>query len=208
MKFVAISDTHGCHRQLRLPKGDVLLHAGDITAHGGKDEAVDFLDWLAHQPFARKIFIAGNHDFFFERAAPALITSLIPDGVTYLNDSATEVEGWRIWGSPVTPWYHNWAFNRKRGAPIDQHWQRIPPDTQILLTHGPPYGFLDLVVEEQHVGCQDLLRRVLNLQPKVHVFGHIHEAYGNIVRSGIRFVNASVLNEHYRLMNKPIVFEL
>jgi Icc-related predicted phosphoesterase len=83
----------------------------------------------------------------------------------------------------------------------------IPADTDVLITHGPPYGFLDSILNEQHAGCQDLLRKVLTLQPRVHVFGHIHESYGMITRSGTRFVNASLVNERYELMNKPFVFE-
>lgn len=208
MRFVAISDTHCRHQGLRLPKGDVLLHAGDISYRGKKDEVVDFVQWFAKQKFTYKIFIAGNHDFYFEKAAPEEIEKLLPPGIFYLNDSGVTIHGVTIWGSPVTPWYYNWAFNKKRGEEIRRHWNLIPADTKILLTHGPPFGFLDTVINEQHAGCQDLLRTVLTLQPKVHVFGHIHESYGSIRRSGIRFINASVLNEQYELANRPVVFDL
>lgn len=208
MRFVAISDTHGCHRELRLPKGDVLLHTGDFTSRGRKDECADFLKWLAQQPFKHKVFIAGNHDFFFEQARGEEVTALIPEGLTYLNDSGTTIGGITIWGSPVTPWYYNWAFNRYRGEEIRKHWDLIPSDTQILMTHGPAHGFLDLTVTEQHVGCQDLLRKVLMVKPKLHVFGHIHESYGSFRRSDIRFINASVVNERYVIFNKPFVFDL
>jgi Icc-related predicted phosphoesterase len=208
LKFVAISDTHCRHRQIRLPKGDVLVHTGDITYKGRKDEVIDFLDWFSKQKFAYKIFIAGNHDFYMEQARPADIQQLIPDDVIYLNDSGTVINDIKIWGSPVTPWFYNWAFNRHRGEPIRKHWDLIPEDTQLLLTHGPVFGFLDVVINDQHVGCQDLLRRVLLVQPKVHVCGHIHESYGSIRRSGIQFINASLVNELYELTNKPVVFEL
>jgi Icc-related predicted phosphoesterase len=208
MKFIAISDTHLRHRGLKLPKGDVLLHAGDITYHGKKEEVIDFLDWFGKQNYLYKIFIAGNHDFFFEKAGKSEIETLIPKGVTYLNDSGISINGIKIWGSPVTPWFYNWAFNRKRGEPITKHWRLVPPDTDILLTHGPAYGFLDQLINEQHAGCQDLLRTVLTIKPKYHVFGHIHESYGSIKRTGIQFINASVVNELYELINKPIVFEI
>jgi Icc-related predicted phosphoesterase len=208
MKFIAISDTHLRHRGLKLPKGDVLLHAGDITYHGKKEEVIDFLDWFGKQNYLYKIFIAGNHDFFFEKAGKSEIETLIPEGVTYLNDSGISINGIKIWGSPVTPWFYNWAFNRKRGEPITKHWRLVPPDTDILLTHGPAYGFLDQLINEQHAGCQDLLRTVLTIKPKYHVFGHIHESYGSIKRTGIQFINASVVNELYELINKPIVFEI
>jgi Icc-related predicted phosphoesterase len=208
LRFVAISDTHSRHHQLRLPKGDVLLHAGDFSYKGKREEAVDFLTWFGKQNFAHKIFIAGNHDFFFEKASKSEIDKMIPETVTYLNDSGITIQGINIWGSPVTPWYYNWAFNRKRGPEIRKHWELIPAGTNVLMTHGPAYGFLDMVINDQHVGCQDLLRTLLTLKPKVHVCGHIHESYGAIKRSGIQIINASVVNEQYQLMNKPIVFDI
>lgn len=208
MKFVAISDTHSRHQSLRLPKGDVLLHAGDITARGRKDEVESFLKWFAAQPFEHKIFIGGNHDFFLEKAKPEEINALLPAGVTYLNDSGTTIGETRIWGSPVTPYFYGWAFNRQRGAAIRKHWEIIPPDINILITHGPAYGFLDTLNDEQHAGCPDLLRRVLTICPSVHLCGHIHEAQGSIRRSGVQFINASVVNERYELANAPVVFSL
>ncbi|MDQ3277659.1 MAG: hypothetical protein M3Q06_05000, partial [Bacteroidota bacterium] len=116
--------------------------------------------------------------------------------------------GIKIWGSPYTPWFYRWAFNKKRGEAMARHWDSIPADTDFILTHGPVYGILDQVQSEQHAGDRDLLNKVLVVKPKVHVFGHIHESYGTIKRFGIRFVNACVLNESYEPANKPIQFEL
>jgi Icc-related predicted phosphoesterase len=208
LKFVAISDTHGRHHSIRLPKGDVLIHAGDISYRGKREEIVDFLGWFERQSFQHKIFIAGNHDFYMEKIKAEDLAQLIPENITYLNDSGITIGNVNIWGSPVTPWFYNWAFNRHRGAEIRKHWELIPADTNLLITHGPVYGFLDMVLNEQHVGCQDLLRKVLVFQPKVHVCGHIHESYGSIKRSGIRFINACMLNEKYELANRPVVFEV
>ena len=208
MKFVAISDTHCRHHNIRLPKADVLLHAGDISYRGKKEESIDFLEWFAKQDFQYKIFIAGNHDFYFEKEKVDVVGKLIPKEIIYLNDSGITINGINIWGSPITPWFFNWAFNRHRGGPIRKHWNLIPGNTHVLLTHGPVYGFLDMVINKQHVGCQDLLQKVLAIQPKVHVCGHIHESYGSIKRSGIKFINACLLNERYEPSNKPIVFEL
>ena len=168
----------------------------------------DFLNWFAKQKFAYKIFIAGNHDFYFERTPFSEWQQLLSEEMIYLQDSGTTLNGIKIWGSPVTPWFYNWAFNRHRGEAIRKHWEKIPADTDLLITHGPVYGFLDTVLNEQHAGCPDLLRTVLTIKPKVHVFGHIHESYGVIKRSGIKFVNASQVNEHYELVNKPVVFDL
>ncbi|MFN0204333.1 MAG: metallophosphatase domain-containing protein, partial [Bacteroidia bacterium] len=167
MKFVAISDTHGRHNSLVLPEGDVLLHAGDISRKGDKAEIREFMGWFKRQPFKYKVMIAGNHDFFFEKYSVYDVQAEIPDEVIYLNDSGCEIEGIRIWGSPIQPWFFDWAFNRKRGEEIRKHWALIPENTDILITHGPPYGILDKVVRDNSpVGCRDLLKKVQEIQPK------------------------------------------
>jgi len=203
-----IADTHARHRKMRLPKGDVLIHAGDVSYRGEKLEIEDFLAWFCKQDFEHKIFIAGNHDFLFESAGKKQLDQLIPAEIIYLNDSGTIIDGKNIWGSPITPKFFNWAFNRNRGEAIRKHWEMIPQNTDLLITHGPPYGILDQVANEQHVGCKDLLNTIKQLKPKVHVFGHIHESYGTTKNLGIKFINASQVNESYDLINKPIIFEL
>ncbi|HZH66090.1 MAG TPA: metallophosphatase domain-containing protein [Flavisolibacter sp.] len=208
MKFVAISDTHCRHRSLKLPKGDVLLHAGDISYRGDQREIHDFLDWFGKLPFTYKVFIAGNHDFFFEKEKDAMIRKIIPAGVTYLKDEELIIEGIKIWGSPITPLFYKWAFNKKRGDTLARHWQNIPDDTHVLLTHGPVHGVLDVLINEQNAGDKELLERVLLVKPKVHVCGHIHESHGLQKRYGIKFLNACVLNESYELVNKPLIFDL
>lgn len=208
MKFVVISDTHCRHHNLNLPKGDVLLHAGDISYKGKRTEAVDFIAWMDKQPFQYKIFIAGNHDFYFEQENMVAIQQFLPPNVIYLCDSGVEVGGIKIWGSPYTPWFFNWAFNTPRGASINKHWKLIPQDTDVLITHGPPLGILDTVINGRHVGCKDLLKKVQEIKPKFHVFGHVHEAYGKIKRGETQFYNSCILNEQYELSNLPFTFEL
>ncbi len=208
MKITLISDTHGKHQLLKLPKGDLLIHAGDISKLGRQVEFYGFLDWFSRQKFTYKVFIAGNHDFFFEQAHPKIIKQMIPSNVMYLNDSGCEIEGIKIWGSPITPWFHNWAFNRERGSQIRQHWDLIPDDTDILVTHGPPSGILDKTIYGEHTGCEELFRKVKQLKPKLHVFGHIHEDYGQDARADTVFINASVLDTNYDLVHKPIVVSL
>src|SRR5690625_1620059 len=143
MKIVAISDTHGRHADIVFPKGDMLIHAGDVSSRGTRTQVADFIDWFARQPHKYKIFIAGKHDFFLEQADVQEIKELIPEGIIYLNDSGVEIEGIKFWGSPVTPWFYNWAFNRDRGEEIKQHWDLIPDDIRVLITHGPPSRILD-----------------------------------------------------------------
>lgn len=208
MKFVIISDTHGQHKNLTLPKGDVIIHAGDISQRGKESEILDFLNWFKDLDFKYKIFIAGNHDFFFEETSEKDIQKIIPENIIYLCDSGVEVENIKIWGSPITPWFYDWAFNRLRGAQIALHWQLIPHDTDILITHGPVFGQLDKTTRGENVGCEDLLYSIDKIKPKIHICGHIHEGYGQTTSSKTKFINASVLDEKYALVNPPITFEL
>jgi len=207
MKFVAISDTHGQHKSLPLPEADVIIHAGDISSRGREQEVVDFLSWFKDLHFKYKIFIAGNHDFLFEQN-PERIREILPPEIIYLNDNEVNIEGVKIWGSPITPWFHDWAFNRRRGEQISQHWNLIPEAVDIVLTHGPVYGILDKTIYGEYVGCEDLLKTINAVKPKFHVCGHIHESYGKIPFGGTTFINASVLNHRYQRVNQPITFEL
>lgn len=208
MKFVVISDTHGQHNNLKLPIGDVLIHAGDISKHGKEKEIIDFLNWFSQCDFKYKIFIAGNHDFFFEEANDYDIKRIIPGNVIYLCNSGITIENIKIWGSPITPWFYDWAFNSHRGEAISKHWQLIPSDTDILITHGPIFGKLDKTKHGENVGCQDLSRTIQEVNPKIHVCGHIHEGYGGVSTSMTKFFNASVLDENYKLKNAPLTFDI
>ena len=204
MKIIAVSDTHGQHHRLQLPAGDMLIHAGDISRNGKRGQVQDFMFWLRKQDFKYKIMIAGNHDYFFEREPEQEIRAMIPEDVIYLNDSGVEIEGIKIWGSPVQPWFYDWAFNRQRGEEIKKHWELIPEDTDILITHGPPMGILDKTLRDgSSVGCQDLMDVIKTIKPQLHIFGHIHEAYGELHREGTHYINASVLNLRYELVNAP-----
>jgi Icc-related predicted phosphoesterase len=175
---------------------------------GIEREIKDFLMWMDQQDYQYKILIAGNHDFYFEKEHGRDISKIIPESIIYLNDSGVIVKGFKIWGSPVTPWFFNWAFNRHRGAAIKKYWDMIPGDTDILITHGPVFGILDATTKGEHTGCEDLLERVQAIQPKIHICGHIHEAYGEVSSGVTKFINASLLNEKYQLVNDPVIFDL
>ncbi|TNE47114.1 MAG: metallophosphoesterase [Bacteroidetes bacterium] len=207
MKFVFISDTHLKHEHLILPPGDVLVHAGDFSKRGTVDETRLFLDWFSGQPHAHKVLVAGNHDFIAEQN-PDAFRAMLPDNVSYLENDSMEIGGLKIWGSPITPWFFDWAFNRHRGAAIRTYWDKIPHDTDIVITHGPPYGILDEVVRNPRpVGCRDLLHRMEQVRPRVHIFGHIHEGYGQVEQNGTLFINAAVLDVKYALKNAPVVWD-
>lgn len=206
MKIYYFSDTHGMHAEWAkkhpLPEADVIVFTGDMSGRGYKYEISQFLDWFSDLPYEYKIFIAGNHDFGFDNGDKEDVLAMIPDNVIYLNDSGVEIEGIKFWGSPIQPEFNNWAFNRKRGDEIKEHWDMIPDDTQVLLTHGPPFGILDYVPRSDlQVGCQDLLMAIkLRLKDlRVHAFGHIHEGAGIKSMDGITYINGSILDEYYQI---------
>lgn len=204
MKLIAISDTHGEHRSLEIPDGDVLIHAGDLTRHGSLEDVQEFNDFLGTLPHPHKIVIAGNHDFCFEKdraACEEILTNCI-----YLQDQEVVVDGVKFYGSPWQPWFYDWAFNLERGAEIRSKWELIPEDTDVLITHGPPYGIGDLTAQGDSAGCQGLLEVVKKIKPAFHIFGHIHEAYGVTNDGATTFVNASVCDQLYRPVNPPIAF--
>jgi predicted phosphodiesterase len=206
MRIVCLSDTHTRHGSLDVPDGDVLVHAGDATRRGTQGEIEDFDRWLRDLPHAHKVIIAGNHDFGFERE-PAEARGWIT-GATYLQDSGVTIDGVRFWGSPWQPRFFDWAFNLDRGEPLRAVWAKIPEGTDVLLTHGPPRGILDRTVRGESVGCDDLLDAVRRIRPRVHVFGHIHEAYGELELDGTRFVNASTCTIGYKPIQPPIIVDL
>jgi len=201
-----ISDTHGKHNQLTpdLPGGWMIIHAGDVSNRGLVTEINEFTKWFSTLPYQHKIFIAGNHDFGFEQNKEGII---IPDNVIYLEDSEVVIDGIKIYGSPWQPEFFDWAFNLKRGEPLIEKWNMIPMDTNILVTHGPAFGMLDNTIQGLRVGCEDLVRRVFDVNPKIHVCGHIHYGYGMKKSSDVNFINAASLGERYTYDHKPIVID-
>jgi len=209
MKILFLSDTHGLHQKLGdLPQADILIHSGDISNRGRDAEVKDFINWFSSLDYHHKIFIAGNHDFYFEGKTVNDIQKMLPQNIHYLCDSGVMIEGLNIWGSPVTPWFLDWAFNRDRGEEINKHWKLIPKNTDILITHGPPYGILDMNVNKKYTGCKDLLTTVNLIKPKYHLFGHIHESYGIFETEYTSYINACILDENYKMKNRPIIFDV
>lgn len=217
INITTISDTHGKHSLVHgknVGSGDLILHAGDCTPRGAREDIEEFLRWYGDLDFEMKVLIPGNHDFDFEKNA-ALCEELCKNyDVVLLNDSGVKFHGLHIWGSPVQPWFHNWAFNRMRSEAmatakhpfIGTHWDKIPKNTDILLTHGPAYGVLDQTADRyngpgESVGCELLRKKIEEIRPVLHVCGHIHEDRGVIVdRTGptpITYVNASSLDVQY-----------
>ena len=220
MRITFISDTHGQHEALTnlLPGGDLLIHAGDFTNNGTKDEYREFASWWNAVPNYNKcIGIAGNHDIspisIFEpfRLARAI----------YLENEYCHLKGWSrpldgeksgyflgVYGSPYTPAF--WGdFQAERGPQIKAVWDKIPDYIDILITHGPAFGVLDYDAQspEGHLGCQDLKEAIERVRPKIHVCGHIHSGYGYCFNGHTHFINASILDNQNRLANHPITVD-
>jgi predicted phosphodiesterase len=203
VRIVAISDTHGLHAGLQVPEGDILIHAGDLTGYGELGQVGEVNAFLGGLPHRHKVVIAGNHDFCLERQpreARATLTNCI-----YLQDAAVTLMGLHFYGSPWQPWFYDWAFNLQRGPEIRAKWDLIPAGTDVLVTHGPPWGHGDLTDRGERVGCQDLLEAVRRVRPALHLFGHIHEGYGLTREGGTVCVNASICDARYQPVNRPVV---
>lgn len=216
-----IADLHGFYPQLE--GGDLLIVAGDLTARDTQLEMDKFDDWLSHQPYKKKIFIAGNHDNLLKKEKPQkyfMGNEIIKfEKFEYLCDSGTEFEGLKIWGSPYAPWFKGVhpkckAFMKNDGS-LSKHFNKIPLGTDILITHGPAFGILDGIPLEDgtlyHVGSKSLYGWLEYVErPLIHVFGHIHEGYGqeeyfpSYNDRMMISVNCSYVNEHYKPVNKPI----
>lgn len=190
---------------VKVPPGDLLLHAGDHSRRGTVEEVRASADWLRAQPHAHKVVLAGNHDFCLEMAGTS--GSEIFAGMTYLQDEAVEIAGMRIYGSPWTPEFGRWAFQKARGPASAEVWDQIPDGLDILLTHGPPAGIGDMTVRGEHAGCEDLLRRVRHARPALHLFGHIHEGYGVRRLEDTLYVNGSCCSVGYIYLQPPHVFD-
>jgi Icc-related predicted phosphoesterase len=228
MIITVISDTHTKHLYLTrdetaLPGGDLLIHAGDIMNSGNNSKDItEFCKWFdGLEQYDHKVFIAGNHDRMFENLperAMEIVNSY--KSIDYLQDTQLTLyydgpngefpqDNIRIYGSPWQPEFYNWAFNLPRnGEDLKEKWFWIPSDTDILVTHGPAWGHLDVSLYGNiNVGCEALRERIDVIKPKIHVFGHIHSGYGYKFHNGTHFINASVLNEQYDYVNKPITFD-
>lgn len=235
MRIVCISDTHSLHGGMshEIPSGDVLIHAGDVSNMGTQRDVEEFVYWYMNlKGFDTKIFIAGNHDWAFENHRYPHHSgeyewyynlmyeeNLSQSDVVYLEDSGFTIESpefkrpVKFWGSPWQPEFYNWAFNLPRlGDDLKRYWDMIPTDTDVLITHGPPNGFGDLVNNwrqpNMNVGCELLRNRIEEINPLVSVFGHIHEGYGVELGNKTLFVNASICNPGYSPINKPIIIDL
>jgi 3',5'-cyclic AMP phosphodiesterase CpdA len=227
----------------KLPGGQLLIHSGDISSLGREYEVESFIKWFGKQDYTHKVFVAGNHDMSFDReillrdklahfegrdrndyntscseGKPQWLEKMLnnlPDNVYYLENSSIKLEGINIWGSPISPTFgYGWAFNKDRGNEINEVWNNIPNDTDIVITHSPIYGYNDRASNtNQNVGCADLYHRLHEVKPHLHFAGHIHEAYGwgtipyKDEWGDIYTFNGCSCNLRYEVFNEPITFD-
>jgi Icc-related predicted phosphoesterase len=209
MKMVAVSDTHGSHDYLGVPDGDVLIHCGDAElSDWGRYNS--FLRWFDSQPHDHKLFVPGNHDFLMQTNTFNCVLDFEKHGIYTLIDKEHVIDDVKFYGSPWTPMFNNWAFMKSEKY-LKSHWDSIPEDTNVLITHGPAYGLGDAITRTtKHLGSKSLekrLRKLPNLD--YHFFGHIHSSSGilNDEETGFVSCNCSVLNEQYKLEYPAIVQE-
>jgi Icc-related predicted phosphoesterase len=206
MRIVILSDTHMRHEDIEVPDGDVLFHAGDFTNDGEVWSMSGALNWFRHLPHKRKICVAGNHDWVAERDPQYMLDTLGSD-VDYLDGTGTELNGLYVWGSPIQPEAFDWAFNRSKLFRSTYWDKNLPAQTDILLTHCPPRGILDMNHRGEYLGDKHLRRNVDRVKPKLHIFGHIHEDRGAKDVDGTLFVNAAVLDVALQPTHKCWVFD-
>lgn len=225
MKIVAISDVHGKWNKLQIPECDILISAGDYSFRGEKHMVENFHKWLNKQEAGYIISGQGNHELWVEKnfAEAKEIAEKACPGVHFIGDAQTiNIEGIKIFVSACTPWFYDWAWNRARSLGEAQHrqikyigdeWAKIEPDTNILVTHGPPYEILDELLyvdgtpKGQFVGCDILAKKITQIKPDLHIFGHIHCGYGQKHLNGTSYYNVAICDEMYMASNPITVID-
>ncbi|CAL1705372.1 unnamed protein product [Somion occarium] len=227
-RFVCISDTHS-HTHYNVPPGDVLLHAGDLSSWGSYPQLAKTVNWLRTLPHPVKVVVAGNHDLCLDEEVELYKSSVVTAakdmmrneaalqaGIHYLEYDSAEVtvqngRTWHFYGSPAAPKYASGSFQYRDIKQGDKIYNRIPSSTEILLTHTPPYGIHDLCKKGTHVGCRSLASHLQSDQLancRLHVFGHIHEAFGvsiDTLPGGLERVS---VNAAIRRSDFPIIVDL
>ena len=234
IRIVCISDTHSSVENIQppynVPDGDILIHAGDFTDYGEVEKVKEFNRWLGTLPHKHKIVVAGNNDTSFDPSVISprnrfweklqhpeihLVKSLLSNCV-YLEDNHTTIEGLKIYGTPWQPLFFGLGHRAFQLLHSDvERWEdvcsKIPSDTDILVSHSPPLGILDVDVAGNMCGSEVLLRHVIQrVKPKCHIFGHIHASYGIATNGLTTFANASACRQGTPrvVVNQPIVLDL
>jgi len=205
MRIVTCSDTHGKHRLLPIPSGDIFIFAGDFEIQNTFD-LIEMSEWLGDLPHKNVVAIFGNHDFT-EHYGNDKIKGMM-GRVHFLFNEFVEIDGLKIWGSPYSPYFNDWAWMQPDNM-LKEVWATIPQGTDIVVTHCPPYGILDQVLPRmESVGSRTLKDRIKEIRPKIHISGHLHESYGQYTDGKTDYYNVSVLDEQYQMANPITIIEV
>lgn len=225
VRLMFISDTHTHHLSIdftKLPPVDIVLCAGDFTYTGKANEVLAFKEWFKMLNCKHRVLIAGNHELSFDLntvkettqshyvkydISPDEIKKIITDDkeIIYLEHDSVEIMGLKIFGSPYSLYFYNWAF----ATPDDPtFWESIPHDTDVFLVHGAPYNILDQCIDGNLSGDPNMLKAIEERKIPVVAFGHIHETYGKEMIDGTLYINASNCDFHYRCINPPVIVDM
>jgi Icc-related predicted phosphoesterase len=205
MRLLCTSDLHGHWNFSEFPAADIFIVAGDFTRYGRLPEVEQFNVALRLIRCKHIVVVAGNHDWVCQDNPDAVRRTLT--NAHYLQNQSLDLEGIHFWGSPYTPQFYNWAFMLTRGK-MHTIWDKIPLDTDVLITHGPPAGKCDFTPRGEYAGCTELRDAIARVKPKLSVFGHIHCGYAGVVGEHTTFLNVSRCNEAYEPVNPPVIFDL
>lgn len=216
MKLVCLSDTHQMHDEILVPDGDILIHAGDFTHTGKPKEYTKFLEWYSKQPHKHKLLICGNHEKEISEETEKFQIICKHYDVKLIHDQIYEIEGIKFFGQPRTPRFHNWGWMYERGEEAEKVWSQLPYEIDVLVCHGPPFGFGDQTPVSRfmpeiinNAGCEAQLNKLKQIKPKLVICGHIHYSYGiHLTDFGTLVVNAASCTEGYKPLNKPIVINI
>jgi len=203
MSYIAtlVAELHSKHEEVEIRNGgrcEILVVAGDITHLGTISELYEFNEFVKGLSYEHVIVVPGNRDIWLENER---IVKHILSNCTCLIDEYVILNGKKIYGSPWTKIYDERyaAFTVENERELKEKWSKIPDDTNILITHSPPYGYLDKDVNGYSVGSTRLFERVAEIQPELHVFSHAHKSSGDKTQrwantsNNTRFTNASVM---------------
>lgn len=203
MKIAAFSDCHWLYEDIKkFPKADLCIFAGDWCGNGYyMQETLNFLEWFSKLPYKYKVAIPGNHDRFCELAEKTCKDLFQQASANLLIDEEINIEGLRIYGSPWSPLFMNWAYMLSEEQ-LKLKFNNIPNNLDILITHTPPKGICD-----NNLGSQALLDEILIKKPKVSIFGHIHNSFGAFKNNYTKFYNVSICNDEYKIINSITVIK-
>jgi len=207
MRLTIISDTHGEQDKLGRLSGDVLIHCGDMfNMFNQSDDDFDRMDaWFGEHDFDLILCTGGNHDFELQKRS-SYVDSPFKNAV-YLEGSSHVHKGITFFGAPWMPDLFGQAFFTK-GQELSKKWSDIPDNVDVLITHTPPAGILDVSSRGRTLGCQHLLAAVERTQPTIHCFGHVHASSGVHKNHKTTFVNAALVDSQYKLSRQAYEIEL